>query len=101
VASLKSHRNALGISQSKLARLSGVSRFKICTFELGDNSLTLDEQHRIKAALETEVERLRNLATRIDLVNLRLTGEADGPPILSGQIADRDATDGSGTGEPT
>ena len=39
---------ALGISQSRLARMSGVSRFKICSYELGDSSLTADEQNRIR-----------------------------------------------------
>ena len=43
-------------------RLSGVSRFKICTYELGDGSLTPEEQARIQAALINEAERLRNIA---------------------------------------
>ena len=61
VIKLRSHREALGLSQSKLARLSGVSRFKICTFELGDTKLTLEDQKRIYAALVAEAARLRNL----------------------------------------
>jgi predicted transcriptional regulator len=59
---LRSDRNTLGISQSRLARLSGVSRFQICTYELGDGSLTPEEQARIHAALISEAERLRNIA---------------------------------------
>jgi predicted transcriptional regulator len=49
---LKVSRLALGVSQSKLARLSGVARFKICTFELGSRSLSSEEQRRIELALE-------------------------------------------------
>lgn len=64
--SLRANRNALGMSQSKLARLSGVSRFKICIYELGEGSLTLNEQNRIKLALQSESERLRNLAPSVD-----------------------------------
>ena len=59
---LRTHRNTLGISQLRLARLSGVSKFKICTYELGDGSLSPEEQDRIHAALRNEAERLRNIA---------------------------------------
>jgi predicted transcriptional regulator len=72
--SLRGNRIALGISQSKLARLSGVSRFKICLFELGDGSLTDDEQIRIRQALQTEAERLRQVSTQFDL---RWTGRPE------------------------
>ena len=64
--SLRGNRIALGVSQSKLARSSGVSRFKICLFELGDGSLTDDEQNRIHQALQTEAERLRQVSTHYD-----------------------------------
>jgi len=67
---LRAHRSALGISQSKLARMSGVSRFKICTFELGSGSLSEDERERIGKALRAEVDRLRNISTQIDLGQL-------------------------------
>ena len=63
---LKSHRVVLGISQSRLAHLSGVSQFKICTYELGDGSLNVDEQVRIREALQAEVERLRQISTHFD-----------------------------------
>jgi predicted transcriptional regulator len=59
------HRNVLGISQSKLARLSGVSRFKICTFELGGGALSPEDQERIKIALEGEAARLRTVASTV------------------------------------
>jgi len=59
---LRINRSALGLSQSKLARLSGVSRFKICTFELGSGSLSSEDQQRIRTALQTEAARLRAAA---------------------------------------
>jgi predicted transcriptional regulator len=62
---LRSHRAALGISQSKLARVSGVSRFKICVFELGSGSLTPGEHRQIMEALRVEAERLRYAAAQI------------------------------------
>jgi transcriptional regulator with XRE-family HTH domain len=64
--SLQSNRHALGISQSRVARISGVSRFKICTYELGEGSLTMDEQNRIRCALQAEVDRLRRLSANIE-----------------------------------
>ena len=63
---LRFYREALRISQIRLARLSGVSRFKICTFELGDSSLSPDEQERIRRALEAEAERVRSISVEID-----------------------------------
>ena len=63
---LRSRRESLGISQSKLARISGVSRFKICMFELGGGSLSPEECQRIKSALEAEAARIRSV-TSIDL----------------------------------
>jgi predicted transcriptional regulator len=63
---LPAYRHVLGISQSRLARLSGVSRFKICTYELGDTVLTADEQGRIRRALEAEADRLRSITVQID-----------------------------------
>jgi predicted transcriptional regulator len=63
---LRSRRETLGVSQSKLARISGVSRFKICMFELGGGTLSPEECQRIKFALETEAARIRSIAS-IDL----------------------------------
>jgi hypothetical protein len=62
---LKTNRLSIGVSQSKLARVSGVARFKICTFELGSGCLSPEEQGRIKLALEAEAARLRSIATRL------------------------------------
>jgi hypothetical protein len=62
------HRNILGISQIRLARLSVVSRYKICLFELGDGSLTAEEQNRIRTALQLEARRLRSVSSNIDFL---------------------------------
>jgi predicted transcriptional regulator len=64
---LRSNRTAIGLSQSRLARLSGVPRYKICTFELGDGSLSSDEEGRIRDALQGEAERLRDVSARLNL----------------------------------
>jgi len=68
VIDLRTHRNTLGISQSRLARLSGVSRFKICLYELGDGCLSEEEWKRIGGALQAEAERLREISTHFDSV---------------------------------
>ncbi len=65
-ARLRTARSDLAISQSKLARLSGVSRFKICCYELGDGSLTPEEQARLREALRAEADRIRNLSIEVD-----------------------------------
>ncbi len=64
---LRSHREALGLSQTRLARLANVSRFKICLFELGDGKLTTEEQNRIRTALRAEAQRFRILQDRLNL----------------------------------
>jgi predicted transcriptional regulator len=61
VKQLRSHREALGLTQSQLARLSGISRFRICRFEMGDITLRSEEQRVIYAVLAAEAKRLRNL----------------------------------------
>ena len=67
---LRSHRNLLGISQTRLARLSRVGRFKICMYELGDGSITPEEQCRLVAALKLEAQRLRAIAASPDFGKL-------------------------------
>jgi predicted transcriptional regulator len=64
--SLRASRISLGISQSRLARLAGVSRFKICSYEFANGSLTADERNRIRTALQAEAARLRAIAANID-----------------------------------
>jgi hypothetical protein len=50
----------LKISQSRLAMLSGVSRFKICLCELGDLGLNETELSKIRHALQDEAARFRD-----------------------------------------
>jgi predicted transcriptional regulator len=57
---LKDRREKLRLSQSRLAMLSGVSRFKICLHELGERRLKHEELARIDRAIQTEVDRLRD-----------------------------------------
>ena len=63
----RANRISLGLSQSRLARLSGVSRFKICTYELGDGHLSVEERRRLYGALQIEAHRLTGLAAQLDL----------------------------------
>jgi predicted transcriptional regulator len=72
ITNLRFHRGVLGIFQARLARLSGVSRFKICTYELGAGSLT-SEEDRIGQALQSEAERLSIIHLHIDF------GQLDSP----------------------
>jgi len=61
---LKRRRTDLRLSQSAVARLSGVPRIKICLFELGDRPLNASEQQDIEDALTKEAQRMqRALAT--------------------------------------
>lgn len=69
---LRASRRSIDVTQSKLARRSGVARFKICTFELNGGSLSLEEQRRIKVALEEEASRLRSAASQLVIDELDL-----------------------------
>ena len=71
---LRSRRETLGLSQSNLARISGVSRFKICMFELGGGALSTEEQLRVRKALEGEAARLRSVAVEFDFHEIDLAG---------------------------
>lgn len=68
---LKNRRNALHLSQSRLARLSGVSRFHICLHELGDKALCQEDLARVANAIRQEAQRLHKLSGPI------ATGEDD------------------------
>ena len=72
--SLRSQRTALKLSQSELARQSGVARQKICAFELGGATLTPDEQRLIREALQREAERLCSITFGIDFENPETPG---------------------------
>jgi predicted transcriptional regulator len=79
---LRFQRNALGISQSKLARISGVSRFKICTYELGSGSLSLAQQSCVREALQIEAQRLRKISLQIESGELLLEAGLQHNPHL-------------------
>lgn len=51
---LKETRSVLRLSQSALARLAGVPRVHICLHELGDRSLTAQEERRVCTAIQRE-----------------------------------------------
>lgn len=63
----QTQRKSLRLSQSELARRSGVPRIRIHLAELGDRKLTVDEEAKVRAALQTEIDRLRNLSVVLDL----------------------------------
>ena len=60
------HRLALGISQARLARLAGVSRFRLNQAELGAARLSDEERARIADALHAEAARLRRVVEQIE-----------------------------------
>jgi transcriptional regulator with XRE-family HTH domain len=64
----QTQRISLRLSQSELARRSGVPRIRIHLAELGDRKLTADEEAKVRAALQSEIDRLRNLPASVDLV---------------------------------
>ena len=64
---IKRARIALRLSQSALARLSGVDRIHICLAELGDRPLNAQEEEKIQKALRWEAERLRDVDVTLPL----------------------------------
>jgi predicted transcriptional regulator len=58
VQDLKDLRKRLSLSQLRLARISGVSRFNIALAELGDRPLRPDEAAKIDSAIQREAARL-------------------------------------------
>src|SRR4051794_15442553 len=84
---LRRTRTTFGLSQSRLARLSGVSRFKICTYELGDGSLTPEQQVYIRKALQAEAERLRSIPAQIDFSELQFGREGQLDAIQTNRSA--------------
>jgi hypothetical protein len=57
----------------KLARISGIARFKICTFEPGGSVLSPEEQRRVRLVLQAEAGRLRIVASLLSLDEIDLT----------------------------
>lgn len=59
MANFTSRRKLMRMSQHKLSKAAGVSRFKIALAELGEGTLTPDETARIDHALRAEARRIR------------------------------------------
>jgi hypothetical protein len=56
---LRNRRLSLNLSQSRVSRISGVSRFKLNQFELGGKALSEAELARVNRAISQEAKRLR------------------------------------------
>jgi predicted transcriptional regulator len=71
---VKKTRLKLRISQAHLAKLSDVSRFKICLHERGDQPLNEADLARIRYALQREAQRLADA-----LAPIAFDSAANGP----------------------
>jgi transcriptional regulator with XRE-family HTH domain len=62
----KTHRKHLGLSQVKLARMAGVSRYRYIMWELGNDPLTTEEILLVENVLQrltsAQIETLGSLA---------------------------------------
>jgi hypothetical protein len=56
---IRDQRLRLRLSQTRLAALARVSRFKICLHERENQLLSADELERIQGAFRAEAERIR------------------------------------------
>lgn len=94
--SLQSRRVSLGLSQSRLAREAGVSRYKICTFEMGSGSLSGEELDRIRKAFHSEASRLWSIAVALPDDDCdpasALPGPQDQDPRSKSMASESDAT---------
>jgi len=62
----RAHRESLGLTQLRTARISGVSRFKLCLYESDNGDLTIDEHRQLLTALQREAERIRDVAAALN-----------------------------------
>jgi predicted transcriptional regulator len=62
---LKTVRNSVHLSQSRLARLAGVSRYKICLHEMGELELASEELKRIDQAISDEVAKFQLALSKV------------------------------------
>jgi plasmid maintenance system antidote protein VapI len=65
---MRSLRTSIGVSQSGLARMSGVQRWRINAFELGDMDLSDEDLHKLEVAFQSHLDRLHNLPSSLDLI---------------------------------
>jgi hypothetical protein len=63
----KSYRLGMRLSQSALARMASVSRFRLWGSEHGTCTLTPEEKDRIQEALRRESLRLEAVSRKIDV----------------------------------
>jgi hypothetical protein len=70
MADLKSKRLGMRLSQSELARLAHVSRWRLWASEHGSCTLTPDEEDRIQEALRREAVRLNAVFQNIDVAGV-------------------------------
>ncbi len=68
IAHYRRVRKELGISQMKLARLSGVARSAISLAETGEGTLLPEEQKKIKAALLDELDRISKIRIPVETI---------------------------------
>ena len=61
IKNLQTYRESLRLSQAELARIAGVSRYKLNQYEQGSGQLTTQELKQIQAALIVELERLHRI----------------------------------------
>jgi len=77
---IRDRRLRLKLSQTRLAGLAKVSRFKICLHERGDQFLSAEELGRIQQAFRKEAERIRR--DLLDIGTDRIaTGGMHGNPL--------------------
>lgn len=60
---IKKERNSLRVSQYKLAKISGVGRFKISLIELGYAEPSLEEIKKIQTAFDKLTKERKNVRT--------------------------------------
>jgi transcriptional regulator with XRE-family HTH domain len=58
---LRTYRETLSLSQAELARIAGISRYKLNQYEQGCYELTPEELGQIRDALQVEIQRLQQV----------------------------------------
>lgn len=63
---LKDKRVRLKLSQLRLARRAGVSRFKLCLYELGEGTLNPREIALLESAIAEETRRVKRMLGEVE-----------------------------------
>jgi predicted transcriptional regulator len=69
-STIQKDRQTLHLSQTRLAALSGVSRFKICLYKHGEVMLNSRELQQSHGAIEREAQRIQAEAQAVTLACL-------------------------------